>query len=994
LMMYGLSRIWTQLAAACVVGNLAGVAHGDEASQKSEDNLVRITRTVTLPEFGYATVSHRVEFHGELESQFRHYIAKVPQEAQMQMLNAMATRGSPSGKVLRAKLFDPTDLKAPYSLFVEFDQFSEAQTDLVRGVVRIPDGLPFWLLPQPLLPASIAGMAVTAIPELSQPNGGPPIGGKPVTTDIDFVPSVAELRYEIHIPAGFNVRSLPADATDSFGPAQLSKHYAQTGDGLIEVLIRFDTVRGHYSAAEAEEVRKQIAAFVGKGSLNVDFDLTAFELNMTGEHAKALAAYEQRIARQPKLAVEHVRLAEALIYLGLLDRAQSEDLLATRLDPTFAPGWHILAITREDDALGRPFEPGFDREGALSALQTVKKLAPNYLRGRYDLAALLEHDSDGVRYSYRAPLSEAAAELLEVRKIPGFADGWNDELLLLLGLTGQFEEIRKLIPEMQPTETRLQWLLAAAFFSGGEKAAREAATALSLDRSATQHAFYGAAGALESAREYDMAKRLMAISSVEPSMATYRADHLKILNRIKRHEDEQLSLENPADAARQMMVSLMRPAAGGPRFGEILSRTAFQAFSRDPQSFAAMSALSRGELSSFTQQGYPVDEAIDMYLSNEDVTVEGNPQNGYRVRRRNGGDQGEGLFVVEGGDAKLLATSETSYLIGADALARADAGLDEEARELLNSARSYSRATATEDPLTAPIFPRLWPSPDDGDGQTMRYAAAVLSAPLGDPIAVSILTKVRETAGTDAQRLDCDRALASAYFAQRDWRRLAEVAARLWTAFPDSKVAFQYITTAYRGTREWGLAESATADWVTRHKDDVEAVLARAQALQGQEKYHDARALLEPLIFAGTANTAVLNQFAWISVSANEVDEPAVDAAREASNRAFRQKVPAFGVSQTLACVYAMSGRPKEARDVLFKAMDAAGMTTPNSSAWFAQALIAEAYGDSKSARLYLSRVKHETARDDDPGSSFNLARRRLEWPRYRDPEEKRSSGK
>ena len=53
-------------------------------------------------------------------------------------------------------------------------------------------------------------------------------------------------------------------------------------------------------------------------------------------------------------------------------------------------------------------------------------------------------------------------------------------------------------------------------------------------------------------------------------------------------------------------------------------------------------------------------------------------------------------------------------------------------------------------------------------------------------------------------------------------------------------------------------------------------------------------------------------------------------------------------------------------------------MTGRNSSSWFAQGLIAEAYQDLRSAQQLYSRVQAEPLRDEDPASSYNLAKRRL----------------
>ena len=60
--------------------------------------------------------------------------------------------------------------------------------------------------------------------------------------------------------------------------------------------------------------------------------------------------------------------------------------------------------------------------------------------------------------------------------------------------------------------------------------------------------------------------------------------------------------------------------------------------------------------------------------------------------------------------------------------------------------------------------------------------------------------------------------------------------------------------------------------------------MARAFNATCQGKWHEARAMLAPLVAAGTATTSISNQFAWLSVATNEVDESAVQAAREVSN--------------------------------------------------------------------------------------------------------------
>jgi tetratricopeptide (TPR) repeat protein len=307
----------------------------------------------------------------------------------------------------------------------------------------------------------------------------------------------------------------------------------------------------------------------------------------------------------------------------------------------------------------------------------------------------------------------------------------------------------------------------------------------------------------------------------------------------------------------------------------------------------------------------------------------------------------------------LLAAPQAYKPAGPEALSRANAGLDKEARAVLDWAGKYVESSTSGDPLGTPVFTHFWPIPKDDGAELTKYAAAALGSSLGDPAAVSVLVRGRAANESNARSLDFESALGAAYFAQHDWKNLAPVAERLASAYPDSPTAFRYKTSAYRGLQDWKKAEVTATEWLTQHKNDPDGILARAVNAAHQGNFHDGRVILAPLVATGAAPTAVLNEFAWLSVAADEVDASAVKAAHDVS---------------TLACVYALRDRPKEALDVLIHGTDGA----PNSSTWFAQGLIAEAYGDAKSAQLDYSRVQPDPLRDEDPASPFNLAKRRL----------------
>jgi hypothetical protein len=729
-----------------------------------------------------------------------------------------------------------------------------------------------------------------------------------------------------------------------------------------------------YAEAKADGTTSQTTEV--SGSLNS---------GLKDSSAETLAALERQVAGQPDSASDHLGLAEALGRLGLVDRARDEANTALRLDAHSPVALMDLARLREMDSLGRMFEPGFDRDGAVQALRTLARVAPENRVGRLSLVSLLEFDTDGVRYSYNAPLAEAATELLEIRKLPEYADKWDDELLRLLGMSGQFEKIPPLVAGMKMSDYRRGWLVASAFYMGGEKAARAAAgsagfagtAGLKLDRAATNRAFYDAAGSLEMARQYEKALQLMKLSTVEAKDAAGRTFHLQILSKIRRHNDEVPDSASPADGARQLMAAILRPSASRSSLDAVLSRSTREAISRVPQSIGEMRQLGAHELSAFTQLGYPIDVAIDMVLAQEEVAVEGNSQNGFVVRMRSGNSSHEAYVVVERGEAEVLAVSDAYMLAGPEALARAEAGLDEQALAVLNWAAKFASSAPSDGPLGRPAFFRFWPIPEEGGAKEIGYAAAALAAPLGDPAAAPVLLKGRSAARSETAQLDFDAALASVFFTQQRWKELVPVAERLSKAYPDSATAFDYRTAAYRGIQEWGKAEAATSDWLARHKDDSShGIMARVLNARLQGKFHEGRSILAPLVAAGSANTLMLNEYAWLSVAGNEVDDSVLAAARKVSEG---HALSGSGGNRTLACALALCGHPKDGLDALIKAMNTSGMRAADSSSWFAQGLMAEAYRDTQSAQLYFSRVQRDPAHDDDPASVFNLAQRRLE---------------
>jgi predicted TPR repeat methyltransferase len=78
----------------------------------------------------------------------------------------------------------------------------------------------------------------------------------------------------------------------------------------------------------------------------------------------------------------------------------------------------------------------------------------------------------------------------------------------------------------------------------------------------------------------------------------------------------------------------------------------------------------------------------------------------------------------------------------------------------------------------------------------------------------------------------------------------------------------------------------------------------------------------------------------------------------------------------TLACLYAEQDKSKEARDLLLKAMETAGLPEPDSAVWLVLGEIAEQYGETDAARAMYARVEKQEI--ETPSSNYAIAQQRL----------------
>jgi hypothetical protein len=144
---------------------------------------------------------------------------------------------------------------------------------------------------------------------------------------------------------------------------------------------------------------------------------------------------------------------------------------------------------------------------------------------------------------------------------------------------------------------------------------------------------------------------------------------------------------------------------------------------------------------------------------------------------------------------------------------------------------------------------------------------------------------------------------------------------------------------------------------------------------EARGSFNEIPVIMQPLIDSGRATASDYNQYAWTSLLKQPVPEQAVEAARMAYDETQGRSV---AINHTLACVYAASGKPREARDLLLKGMEQVGIDKPDDSAWYGFGLVAEAYGDAESARDYYAHVQKPAKGVIQPSSVYALSQARL----------------
>jgi transglutaminase-like putative cysteine protease/tetratricopeptide (TPR) repeat protein len=931
----------------------------------SQENLELERREFYLAENGPARVVEISEPHGDLESRFRSSYGDLQDKDSKKQLTDYVKSEYLTDSLDHLDRSDPDDLSKQFTLTLESDHAKRGETDLDSAVVAIRLDSIFSRLPNELQEREPAGD--------SGWSKGTDKPKKTRTADYQLPEAfVTQWEYKITPPSGFRPKALPANTKISLGPSLLSEEFSADDDGIVHAVIRFDTVKGRFTVAEADELRNQVAALREGPAILIYFEPIAQALLDEGKVRESFQVYRQLIAAHPQEAVPHLQFAQALLDSGMGQAARDEARLAVKLEPQSALAERSLAEILEYDLVGRKFRPGSDYAGAEAAFRAAEKLDPDDKAIVGNLAILLEFNEMGLRYGPGAKLDQAIAEYGRLTDQQLAHLGIQDNLAFALFYAGQFSEALKRAQGLNPRPTSLI-LACEAVVNGSQAGLAEAKKSTSSDDEFKQ--VVNAAGQmLANLRKYPLAADFdeAGASGENASDAVAEAT---IFRKIQPHE-KIVFPDDPKGLAMRFYLLTVDPSLTLDELRSIASRNGKIAFAT-PDVVKEYVKEQTNLLSDKARSGVFSDVGLDMAVARAQPSSQGDDSTGYKITLWPSASYKMAVYIVkEDGHLKVLGTSNKSAGLGLEILDRLAANDLNGARALLDWLREDWHLAGGDDPLSGAAFPRLWSRGRDADVTTMRLAAASILTFSDEttPQALAILESARDSVGNETVKTNVLLALFDGYANLDQYEKGLAVAAELAKEYPESKRAFNGESFYLRALGRYKEAEAAAQDRLKRIPDDVDALRALAFNAVSQGDYPIAYNWGLKLVNSENADPQDFNNVAWLSLFTGRTEKDDLAYAI----KAVQLTQNAANTLHTLGCVYAASGQTKQAREVLLQAMDSLDLDEPDSNYWYAFGLIAEESGLTDIAASDYALVTKPKEAEEIPDSAYLLAQMRL----------------
>jgi len=930
----------------------------------SRENTVLELRELKLSENGPAIVTEVTHPRGVFEGEYRDYYADKPDKDTREALTNYVKSQYLSEKLNNVERSEPGDLSRPFELTLNCEKAKRGYTDLDSAVAAIRLESLFERLP--------AGLKQKDDPNKKEDKDHPK---NPRAADWAlFAPFSTEWQYRIIPPVGFVPKPLPKDATISLGPAILTEAFSVDKDNTVLAHLTFDTVKRRFTVAEANTMRNQIADLLKGPAILINFEPKGEALLREGKVKEALASYRALIALHPGEAVHHLQVARVLLEAGMGEAARREAQLAVKLDPTSALAEKTLAQILKFDLVGRALRPGSDFAGAAEAYRAAIKLDNEDHTTEADLAILLEYDKAGRRYSHLAPISQAIEVYNKLGQDKLEEMGLVNNLAFAHFYNDDPEGALKAAASLSQPPVSL--IAASEAMLHDSKTGLAEANKRSSSDAAFKDAAHTAGEMLMNMRRYDLAADFME-TGASGDDAAHAMGLAAMLRDAQRHEEVPFA-NTPADIAMLVFLLSVDPELSKEKLLAISSRNARKVLeAEDADELKATLVEGKKLDSQLARQGTSLHVTTDILLGSLEPKIEGNDQSGYRVKMQIPGGANMTLFVVkEDGAYKLLDSLEKPNAIALEILDRIHSGDLSSAKSLLDWLREDTHLEGGDDPLGGPVFPRFWTRGQNADAHRMKLAAATLLSGTRPTAAqgIALLEEELQNAVGEREKNNIYIALAVGQALQNNFRGLYEACSLLLKEEPESRTAFMYTVQSLLGLKRYDEAMALVNQRMKLLDQDVDAQHMKMEIEASRGDFKTAIATAQSLVEHGRETSELLNSIAWYALYTPQITESEMSAAVKATQMSKENP----HILHTLACLYAVTGKTREAHDLLLRSMDELNLDEPNDDYWYAFGLIAEQYGEREIAIADYSKLKPPTEPLEISTSSYVLAQARL----------------
>lgn len=906
-------------------------------------------REFYLSDFGPARVVETSHGEGSIETSLRHRFAAQPVEDLTKQLAQYAKDAYNAEKIDKIDRFNQDDVDDRFRLRLELLKARNGYTsDYQANVVFDGTTALFQWLP---------GYITDVKTEKKR--------------KADFIwtnPQVAEIRYRIVPASGFELRAVPEPINYSFGPAQLTGTFENGKDGVLTAVFRFDSKKTRYTADEVNAFRAGLKEYQQTKQIIAVFDHAASRLIKAGDLVQGLAKSRDWVKKEPKNAFHHIHMAEALLAAGFGEESKKEAREGVALAPNqmiahFKLGWTLMS-----DFLGRELARGADLQGALASFRKAKELDPKNRAARQNIAYILEHNDDVVRYGKGAKLDEAIAEYRALRKDLDDKD-LDLNLLAVLFHAKKYQEAKTFAKEVSSSLNRHALEAASVAIVDGKAPAMNAVNDLGLSAADRFTVLQGTTEWLLRARKYALAAEILSAAAAGTEQAIALQTRASVLAKVKPIEE----LANSPTGLRAVFFQVMRASLAEDAAalkslmsaGALQEQNAREKVSTDPAPWASAlagmkRALSRAQMS---------DEMLmDFAASVLELQIEGDDPGGYRVSARAsmvpGRPSSDWFFVFENGKHKLRALDTEPVSIAAEALSRAQKGdLDGASRWLSwrrkNSGDSVSAATLETDPTKRAAL--------------LKSETALSALGVQGPSAELVLSIVQKNAAAEPEK---DALVAAAI----DALRLAgkkedayKAAVKALEAHPKSTYVLWASARAFVATKRYEQSAVMAEKWLNANTGDQEVRQNLAYTFMHLGQFKKADELYSASMQAEPMGPGGLNNYAWNSFLLGEY-EKGVNAALQAVSQSQQEASPSL--LHTLATLYAETGKVAEAMQALRTSLDLRAAEAEKHD-WYVIGRIAEHYALYDAAKAAYAKASDAGA---DPGKDdiSHVAKKRL----------------